>query len=84
MKKDDIIKALKEANIEHNPSDTVPVLTKLLPEGFKEPKPEGPKTITVVCKSAALFEGGERYVKGDEIEVTPARAESLGKAVSAG
>lgn len=40
------------------------------------------KTVTVKCAVASLYEGGERYSKGDEFEVTSERAKALGKSIT--
>lgn len=81
MNKPDIIKALKDANIEHDSNQTVAELKKLLPEQKGSPEPAKPKKVTVVCAVASLFEAGENYTKDEEFEVTPSRAKALGKSV---
>ena len=74
MKKDEIIAALTEAAIEHDPKMNKADLEKLLPK---------PQSKVVYCGRQPIFENGERYEPGDEIpELTEERIKALGSLVT--
>lgn len=78
MTKDEIIEALTELNIEHDPSNKKDDLAALLPTAEKPVK-----KVIRFCGKQPICEGGQRYEPGDRIEITAERAAALGSLITA-